>query len=220
MAGEIVIKLPTTGLTLKAMIVGPDRNYRWNNAALALFASIADVDWATGMVILTEQSSSDATATGIYVGTFPAAITTAGEFLILFYSGAAPTPGQVALGQQTFWWDGTQQVAPSDNIYTAEAKYTRDEANSQDRYTVQWLKNGIIVPDTDISSAVLSVYLDTGVVLINNKAMTERAAPDIVVYTAVTTERLTVGVGAVAQFKATINGAVRTWPLTISRDSE
>ena len=219
MAGEIALEPGTTGLTLKALILGGDRSKRWDGSAFVAISSVADADWVTGMVSVAEEQTSDATATAIYTADFPTAITASAEYMILFYSGASPTPGQAALGQQAMWWDGFAQVAPSDNIYTAEGKYTRDQGNTQDRYTVQWLKNGIIVADTAISDAKITVDKDDGTRIINNQDMTERATPDIVVYTASAAERLTVGEGGRALFQATIDGATRSWPLTISRDS-
>jgi len=219
MAGELVFKLPTTGLTLKALILAPNRTMRWDGALLSPISGILDVVWNTGIIAMTEEQTLSGTPTGIYTGTFPAGITMAGEYTILYYSGAAPTPGQVSLGQQLVWWDGTADVSPSDNIYTVEAKYTRDQSNTQDRYTAQWLRNGIVVADTAISSATITVDKDDGTRIINAKDMTERASPDIVVYTANGVERLAVGEGGRALFQATIDDAVRSWPLTISRDS-
>jgi len=110
MAGELAVKL-TTGLTLKALILGPVFSNRWDGSALVAISSVADADWATGMVAMTEQQTSDATGTTLYVGDFPAGITTPGEYLVVFYSGASPTPGQAGIGQQTVRWSGSAIVS-------------------------------------------------------------------------------------------------------------
>jgi len=106
MAGELQLKL-STGLTLKALIWGNDRTKRWNGSALVDSSTIADAAWATGMVGMTEETTSDATGTGTYTGTFPTGITAAGEYAIEYYSGASPTPGQAACGLQAVRWGGS-----------------------------------------------------------------------------------------------------------------
>jgi len=221
MSGEIAIKLPLTGLTLKALVLGPDRSKRWNGSAMAAISSVADADWETGMVDLIEQVTSDATATKIYVGDFPTGITTPGDYTAIIFQDASPIlPGAAAEGQQSpIPWGGSAEVSVADDIYTAEAKYTRDQGNTSDRYTAQWLKNGIVVLDGSITLPTLTVHKDDDSLLINAKAMTERTAGDLVTYTATEAERLAVGEGARALFQATIGGAVRSWPLVMSRDS-
>jgi len=219
MAGELVIKLPT-GLTLKALVLNENRTQRWDGSAFVAISSVADADWETGMVDMVEQVTDDSTATGIYVGDFPIGVETDGEFMALFFEDAAPIlPGATARGQQTVWWDGTGNYAPSDNIYQAEAKFIRDDANSQDRYTIQWLKNGIIVAVTAITDVKITVDKDDDTRIVNNQNMSKQATSNLVVYTATLTKRLPVGEGGRAKFQATIDGATREWPLTIGRDS-
>ncbi len=96
-----------SGLTIKALIIGRDRATRWNGSALVAWDAISDVNWAVGLIAITEEVTSDATGTGTYIGDFPAGITTAGTYPIEFFSGASPIPGQQAIGIQTVYWDGT-----------------------------------------------------------------------------------------------------------------
>ena len=112
MSGELNLHT-TSGLTVTALILGQNRATRWNGSALVAWDAIADADWATGMVTMTEEVTSDASGTGTYVGDFPAGITDAGEYPVEMYSGAAPTPGQRAIGIQTVPWDGTAAAMAS-----------------------------------------------------------------------------------------------------------
>jgi len=117
MSGEFNLHT-TSGLTIKALVLGQDRTTRWNGSALVAWNTIADADWATGLVALTEEQTSDATGTGTYVGDFPTGITVAGAYPIEFYSGASPTPGQRAIGIQAVWWGGAAVTPLVVNITT------------------------------------------------------------------------------------------------------
>lgn len=106
MSNELILKLPDTGQTLKAIVWGQDHATRWNGTAFVSPSAIADADWATGMVAMTEQLTGSGTRTGTYVGDFPAAITTAGEYWCEFVAGDSPAPGQAARGLQRIEWLG------------------------------------------------------------------------------------------------------------------
>jgi len=100
MAGEICIKLTTSGLTVKALLLNTNRTQRWNGSSMVAISSVADSAWATGMISCTEQTTSDGTGTKTYVGTFPSSLS-AGEYIVQFYSGASPVPGDNSVGTQT-----------------------------------------------------------------------------------------------------------------------
>lgn len=108
MTAELNLK-HSTGATLWALIKGPDRTKRWNGAALVAIASVADADWTTGLAPLDEQQTADSTATGAYVGDFPTGLP-AGEYLVEFYAGASPTPGDAAVGLQSVTWSGSAET--------------------------------------------------------------------------------------------------------------
>lgn len=88
-----------TGQTIKALVWGKNRTTRWNGSAMVAPSTIADADWATGMVTMTEQATSDSTATGQYVGSLPFTGIT-GEHQVDYLLGASPTPGQERIGYQ------------------------------------------------------------------------------------------------------------------------
>ena len=113
MSGELSLKYPTTGLTIKALILGPDSTTRWNGSAMAAVASVSDANWPTGMITLAEQQTSNGTATGIYAGNFPAGIAAAGEYHVLYFLSTAAQPGSAAIGLQDIWWNGTAAVSPA-----------------------------------------------------------------------------------------------------------
>jgi len=110
MSAELGIKL-TAGLTLKALIWSQTRSYRWNGTSLVLPSTIEDLDWPTGMISMNELFSKDGTSTNRYAGSFPAAITTPGEYEIEYFEGASPTPDQARVGLQGITWDGEKVVS-------------------------------------------------------------------------------------------------------------
>jgi hypothetical protein len=93
MSGEYSVHLPT-GMTIKALVIGPNRAQRFNGTTLVAMSSIADSAWETGLVTMTEQLTDDDTPTGIYVGDHPAELTTTGSYLIEYYDGT------VTVGEQ------------------------------------------------------------------------------------------------------------------------
>lgn len=96
------------GQTVKACI--KRRGTRWNGSAMVAPSTIADASWATGMVSMTELLTSNSTATGEYVGDFPAGITTQGDYDVDYYETSSPTPGQLEDGSQPVIWDGVAEV--------------------------------------------------------------------------------------------------------------
>jgi hypothetical protein len=120
MANELSLKYTLTGQTIKGIVWGQNRATRWNNAAMVAPSTISDANWAVGMVALTEQQTSDTTATATYVGSFPAGIVAAGEYLIEYYIGASPLPGDAVVGIQSVEWTGAAGLVPT--IMATEAK--------------------------------------------------------------------------------------------------
>lgn len=107
MANEIPW-IATTGLTLYAQVFNTTGQF-WNTNSAAFesyqTANIADYD-----VALSEQGS----ASGIYFGTFPAAITS-GDFtcIVRRLAGGSPAETDVALGTVDIPWNGvTGTVVP------------------------------------------------------------------------------------------------------------
>lgn len=111
MSGEYQVHL-ATGLTVYALVFDENRTKLWDGSAFTTISSIADADWADGKVTCTEQTTSDATGTGLYVGERPAEITTGGRYLVEFYSGT-PTPGLQNLAIQFDDYTGYAYSVPS-----------------------------------------------------------------------------------------------------------
>ena len=206
-----------SGLTVKAIVLGEDRATRWNGSAMVDSSTISDAAWATGMVACAEKATSDATGTGTYVGTFPAGITTPGEYAIEFYSGASPTPGQQAIGVQARNWSGTSIVSQAD-LYGADVVLTVDTNNSRDEWTVQWFRNGANVT-SGITSPTIQVVerADPADDLIAEVAMEQVASTGTYRYDE-STNRVTLGEAVIAVVKATIGGVGREVEVIISRD--
>lgn len=103
MAG-IIKGASATGLTLYAHLLNADGEI-WNGTA---FEAYDAANYANYSLTATEQGS-----TGIYTGTFPAAITDPGLFSVFFYrqSAASPASGDIVVSVAEFNWDGTAQVA-------------------------------------------------------------------------------------------------------------
>jgi hypothetical protein len=113
MSGELNLKYPVTGLTIKALILGPDSTTRWNGSAMVALGSVSDADWAAGIITLAEQQTGNGTPTGIYAGDFPAAIAASGEYHVLYFLGTAAQPQSAAVGVQDIWWNGIAAISPA-----------------------------------------------------------------------------------------------------------
>lgn len=97
MATYGVLKYPTTGLTVKALLQNADGSL-WNGAAYVAPSSLANTAaWRAILIACTEKLLADSTATGEYV---TANISAAGPCVIVYFSGATPSPGDTPLGIQ------------------------------------------------------------------------------------------------------------------------
>lgn len=86
-------KLQTTGLSVKDCLVN-NAGQVWNGSAFVAFSSLANTAaWQAGLVTLTEQALTDATATGVYEADLPAGVPL--PVTALSYVGASPAPGDV-----------------------------------------------------------------------------------------------------------------------------
>lgn len=97
MAGELTVQLET-GLTINAILSNGDRTQRWNGSGFVNISSIADADWATGIIPCTEQQTDDGTDTGFYVGDWPSNVIIDDDYLITFFSGT-PSPGDRSVAE-------------------------------------------------------------------------------------------------------------------------
>lgn len=112
MAGELSIHIAAGSGTLYALIFDENRTKIWDGSAFTAISSIADANYADGAVELTEQVTSDSTATGVYVGDFPAGITTQGTYLVEAYV-SSPSPGDQNISIQFYYEVGSGISAAS-----------------------------------------------------------------------------------------------------------
>lgn len=96
----------TSGGTQYARILSPAGLW-WNGTT---FEAYSAGNYATYDVALTEQGSS-----GLFVGDFPAGITTSGtyEYYVYTQAGGAPAEGDAIAGTGSVDWSGTASVAAS-----------------------------------------------------------------------------------------------------------
>jgi hypothetical protein len=85
-------------------------NSSLSNVTVSVIQTTTGVGWETGMIVMTESASSSGTASGNYYGSFPAAIITAGEYVIEYYLSIDAKPNVIPKGSQTFWWNGTEII--------------------------------------------------------------------------------------------------------------
>ncbi len=98
MSGEI--RLPaTTALTVKALILD-EAGLVWNGSALVAVSTLTDANWTASLIACTEQDTSEAAGTGLYLADWPAGLTQTAVYAVVFYSGASPLPGDLHIGSQ------------------------------------------------------------------------------------------------------------------------
>jgi hypothetical protein len=97
MAGEIRLQA-TTGLTVTALIVS-EAGTVWSGSALVLVSALSDANWLSALVECTEQDTSDGNGSGLYLATWPGALTQSAIYSVIFYSSAA-APTDLHIGTQ------------------------------------------------------------------------------------------------------------------------
>ena len=102
----------TSGQTVYAIVLNSS-GQAWNANSLA-FETPTAADWSKYAVTMTEQTGGN--LTGIYGGSFPTAVTTAGVYNILFRQQAGGSPAATdtnngMLGGQLLW-TGTAEASP------------------------------------------------------------------------------------------------------------
>lgn len=115
MAGEIRLQA-TAGLTVKALIVS-EAGTIWSGSALVAPSTLTDANWTASLVACTEQDTSEAAGTGLYLADWPGALTQAAIYSVQFFSGASPSPGSLSIGHQQ---DPTEYLELADESITAD----------------------------------------------------------------------------------------------------
>lgn len=116
MAGEIAIHLATGLANIKAEIIFPDANYGWTGTQAVLRSAVAPADLQAGLVSLTESEYNTGDKAGLYVGDFPAGITTPGTFGVRVWQTETWPPSGDPLGVMTIDWNGSREAAFPPNL--------------------------------------------------------------------------------------------------------
>lgn len=198
----------TSAQTLYAILLSAE-GQAWNGASLE---PIQDANWPAYAIPLVEQG----TASGIYVGDFPPGIIASGTYTAVVHhqQDAAPAVGDPAVAAGEVRWSGSEELGPADS-YWAELRYLRTP--SQDKYLVQWFRNGrpVVAP---VAAAAITVTRASGSPVISGKALAKVGATGALRYET-SSERLAAGENAVVEVTATIDGAVRSFRTIVGRSA-
>jgi hypothetical protein len=126
---------------------------------------------------------------------------------------------QYGEGEGDFTVSTTGGVTLASDFYHADIQFTRDQANTQDEWTVTWFKNGVRQTSGITSPTLQGVKRADGTDLFVATAMTQVGSTGTYKLDRTTTERITVGEAVLAVASATIDGSARTFSRLISRDS-
>lgn len=102
MANELQAQY-TSGVNLYAVVLN-SAGQAWNGSA---FESLNSSHWTEYAVTLSEQSSS-----GVYIGSFPVAVNTAGVFNLLLRqrAGSSPATADLSIGSKQITWSGSAEI--------------------------------------------------------------------------------------------------------------
>ncbi len=103
------------------------------------------------------------------------------------------------------------------SIYSADIKFVRDQANTQDEYIVAWSKNGLRVT-SGITSPVLRITNRSAGTELRAGSMTQIASTGLYKWDE-GTYRASLGEALIITAEATIDGATRQYSRLITRDS-
>lgn len=186
----------------------------------------------------TNEATEIATSSGIYYLDISSTETNADTVAIIVKtstSGAKTTPlifyPQEAgdIKTNVTYWSGTAVGSPAtagypvvtlkDDLYHADIQFTRDQANTQDEYTLSWFKNGVRVTSGITVPTIQVIKRSDGSDLIASSTPTQIASTGTYKYDATTTARQTVGESVLVVVTATIDAATRSFSRLIGRDS-
>lgn len=104
------------------------------------------------------------------------------------------------------------------DAYWAQVQFTRDQANTQDEYTVSFFKNSTRQTSGMSAVQIQVVKRADGTSLIAATNMTQIGSTGVYKYTA-SAERLTVGEAGIAVITWTQDAGSRSWQTVVGRDS-
>lgn len=120
-------------------------------------------------------------------------------------------------GGNTLDVDSSGNIAEA--VYHADIQFNRDEANTQDEYTVTWFKNAVRVASGITSPTIQVVKRVDGTDLVAATAMTQIGTTGSYKYDASGAERQTLGESSIVIVAATIDGGSRAFSRVLGRDS-
>ena len=123
----------------------------------------------------------------------------------------------VTIGTTTSVSNGVT-LASSEDVYHADIKFTDDDANSQDEYTVTWYKNAVPLTSGITSPTIQVVKRSDGTDLVASTAMTEIGSMGSYKYDE-SSNRIADGEAYKVVTAATIDSGSRTFMINVSRDS-
>jgi hypothetical protein len=113
---------------------------------------------------------------------------------------------------------GAAAAAADLDVYECFCRLTKDDANSTDRYTIGFLKNGAILT-TGVTGPTLTVEeFDGPTTIITAQALNDEGSHKWT-YTATGGARATLGLDWLATISATIGGSARTFRMPVQRDA-
>lgn len=119
-----------------------------------------------------------------------------------------------------FLGSGNLSVVLASDYYHADIQFTRDQANTQDEWSVIWFKNGVVVSGASVSSPTIQlVKRSDGSDLQASTAMTQVGSTSMFKKDLTSTARVTVGEAVYAIVTASIDSTTRSFPRLIGRDS-
>ena len=93
------IKFKTAKPLIKAQIVD-EIGQVWDGSAMAAEDTLSSAEWTAGLITPTQGATTDPDDTGLWLADWPGGLTQDALYTALFYSGAAPAPGDLHVGVQ------------------------------------------------------------------------------------------------------------------------
>jgi len=178
-------------------------------------SSLTDLQWAAGLIELTELQTGDNTDRKLWLAAVPSGLPAA-RYACRFRDSADPTPDTPHLGTQD---DPSGYMADQvADLFSCDIRFTADADNDQDEYTAWWRKNGALVTSGVTDAKIQVIKRADGTDLVAETAMTEIGSSGAQKYDE-STNRAAADEAILVICTATIDGATRTWGRVFDRDT-
>ncbi len=157
-----------------------------------------------GQVVLASTAGTGPREYNVLSGTMPAQLGPTSKMI-----NVGPWRSNVSL------WAG----GAAGDLYTADVEFTRDQANTQDEYTVSWFKNGVRVTSSITSPTIQVIKRADGGNLVAGTSMTQIGGTGSYKYDSTGAARQTVGEAVLVVVTASIDGSTRSFSSLVGRDS-